>query len=70
MEGFVIAPFVLLFGMFGALVPLILLGLVIYFPVQVKRAIDDLSLEIRDTRAAIQNAAGRFDQPPSQNPNP
>lgn len=69
MEAFVVAPLALL-GMFAGVVPLILLGLVIYFLLQIKRALEDLSAEIRDTRATIQQTATRFSQPPSQSPNP
>lgn len=69
MEAFVIGPIVLL-GMFSALLPLILLGLIIYFLVQIKRAIEDVSVEIRDTRQMVRDAAAKLPQPPSQNPNP
>jgi len=69
MEAFVIAPVVLL-GMLSAFIPLILLGLVIYFLVQIKRAIEDLSAEVRDTRLAIQDAAVKLAQPHGQSPRP
>lgn len=67
MEAFVVVPFVL-FGMFGALVPLILLGLVIYFLVQIKRAIEDLSSEIRGTREAIRDASAKLMQSRGEKP--
>ncbi|MFH1741520.1 MAG: hypothetical protein ABIH23_21145 [bacterium] len=42
-----------LLGMFVVLIPLILLLLIIYFLVQIKRGLEDLSLEMRDTREMI-----------------
>ena len=42
-----------LLGMFVILIPLILLVLLIYFLVRIKRGLDDLSMEMRDTREMI-----------------
>ncbi|MFH1741521.1 MAG: hypothetical protein ABIH23_21150 [bacterium] len=64
-QTFFVAPFVLLW-MFSALIPLILLGLIIYFLVQIKRGIEDLSLEMRDTRETIRDLAQRRMGPASK----
>ena len=45
-----------LFGLFGSIIPLIFLGLILYFLVQLKRSLEDLVFEVRDTRRAIEDA--------------
>ncbi len=53
-EVFFIAPIVLL-GFIGSIIPLVFLGLIIYFLVQVKRTVDEIVLEMRDMRRAVTN---------------
>ncbi len=55
MSAVAVAPMFML-GIFGGIIPLIFLGLIIYFLVQVKHSLEDLSLEVRDTRQAIEDA--------------
>ena len=69
MEAFVVAPLALL-AMLSGLLPLILLGVVVYFLVQIKRAVEDISAELRDTRAIVRDAATKLSRPASQSGNP
>ena len=47
------------------LIPLILFCLVIHFLIQIKRGLDDLSLEMQNTREAIRVSVQRPVQPPN-----
>ena len=65
MTAFVVAPMAL-FSMLAAFVPLILLGVIIYFLVQIKQGLEEVSAEIRDTRMTIRDAMAKLGQ--SANP--
>ena len=69
MQAFVVAPMAL-FGMLAAFVPLILLGIVIYFLVQIKQGLEEVSAEIRDTRLIIRDAMTKLSQSPNPGDNP
>jgi len=55
-EVFLIAPLVLM-TFFGMVIPLVFLGLIVYFLVQIKRTIDDVVLEMRDMRRTVTSSS-------------
>ena len=55
MEGLV----VMMVSLFGALIPLALLGLILYLLFQIRQSAQDLAYEMRDTRVALKRAMER-----------